>query len=320
MDTQTVPSPDTTEQLAVQAQDQIMQPVAEDAATERTITVDGQEYQTNLPDGVQLITDGGSARYLDLEQKPLLPGDFDALQPGTYFIRGEREKMDDFKPEPEMVPVERHIEVKESEFGKTISRESLGERWSIEPDAAELMQTLGYEVVQTEHGPRISGAPTPETVKAAAGLAGVDIRFFDDVETIQGSDYLQTIAEGQYPASTKSEIMYKHDIEDDHLTTMVLGGEPLKQALVVVAQNALEKGGDLVDDTAMGIDTFTATIRGVISTHHELLGEAYGLEMGRRTVIQAGERIGIPPEETLKILEQAQGAARALHMNVKELH
>ena len=83
---------------------------------------------------------------------------------------------------------------------------------------------------------------------------------------------------------------------------------------------ALEKGGDLVDDTAMGIDTFTATIRGVISTHHELLGEAYGLEMGRRTVIQAGERIGIPPEETLKILEQAQGAARALHMNVKELH
>ena len=188
MDTQTVPSPDTTEQLAVQAQDQIMQPVAEDAATERTITVDGQEYQTNLPDGVQLITDGGSARYLDLEQKPLLPGDFDALQPGTYFIRGEREKMDDFKPEPEMVPVERHIEVKESEFGKTISRESLGERWSIEPDAAELMQTLGYEVVQTEHGPRISGAPTPETVKAAAGLAGVDIRFFDDVEKLLSVD------------------------------------------------------------------------------------------------------------------------------------
>ncbi len=287
--------------------------------TERSIVIDGSEYETNIPNGVQLIAEEGFPGYI--AEKQLLPGDFDALDPGAYVIRGEQKVQGEFGGS-EITPVERTITIREGAAGKVISRDSLKQKWpfwSMQSDATELMQSLGYEVEQTAHGPELSAVPTPETVRAAAGLSGVDIRFFSDVEHISGSDYLQTFADGQYPVSTKTETMYWHDIDDDHLTAMVLGGEPLKQSLSEVAKEALAKGGDAIDGIAARVDTFTATLRGVISAHQQIAGEAYGLEMGRSTLIRQGEELGIKPEETQKILEQAQARARALHMNVKQL-
>lgn len=107
--------------------------------------------------------------------------------------------------------------------------------------------------------------------------------------------------------------------EDDHLTGLVLGGEPLKEALTQAAQAALDKGGEAVADATGAIDNFTASLRSVVTAASPLIGEAYGAESGRRTLMAAGERLGLASETTEAILTQAQKTAETLGMEVQEL-
>ena len=98
---------------------------------------------------------------------------------------------------------------------------------------------------------------------------------------------------------------------------MVLGGEPLKQALAEVATRALAETNELgnIGGTTAAIDDFTATLRGVVS-QTQLFGEAWSR---RSTLIGRGEALGLTAEKTQEILEHAQEIGRTMGLKVKEL-
>ena len=290
-----------------------------EVAPERPIVIDGREYQTNLPKGVQLIEPEGGL----ISSARLIPKDFDALSPGKYVVHGGAER-GTFGEISEGI---RRIEVRENESGKTILNESFsyGGQISVSEDALGLMQEIGYDIgsVWISRVPNITGVPTPETLKAAAGLMGVEIQFFPKVGVISDIDYLRAFADGKYPVSTKEELQYMHDIQDDHITAMVLGGEPLKLALAEVASRAIAdarrplRRNRSTGDTASMIDTFTAILRAVVS--RGTTDVPFILERGRSTLIKRGEALGLTAEKTQEILEHAQEIGRTMGLEVMEL-
>lgn len=297
--------------------------VAEAVSNETTTMVNGREYRTNLPVGLDIFE--VSSTQLDrLDDATFDPTKLDAIPIGQFSVSGTEEQLDEwFKPKP--VTVSRPVAVRETDKGKVIDLESFGaeaSRWRIEPGTSELMTALGYVVAKNGGGyDTIAAVPTPETVKKAAAEQGVEIEFFPEHGYIPGSKYLTAFKEGKYPASSGKSVQYKHDIEDDHLTAMVLGGEPLKEALSTAATAALETNDDSTINTiSQSIDTFTATLRAVIASHSQLLGEAYGKESGRQTLEECGEDCGIAPEVTAQILATAQAKAHTLNMPVNELN
>lgn len=296
--------------------------LAEAVSDETTTMVNGREYATNLPVGLDVFeaADYGLDR---LEEAPLAPSKLDTIPVGRFSVSGTEEQADEFltkKP----VAVSRMIVARETDKGKVIELESFGSEaydWRLQPDTSELMTALGYVIARNEAGyDTIAAVPTPETVKKAAADHGVQVEFFPEHGYVPGSKYLTAFKEGKYPASSGKSVQYKHDIEDDHLTAMVLGGEPLKEALSVAATAALETNdGSTIDTMSQSIDIFTATLRAVISSHSQLLGEAYGKESGRRTLKECGEACGIAPEVTAQILATAQAKAHTFNMPVREL-
>ncbi len=152
---------------------------------------------------------------------------------------------------------------------------------------------------------------------------GVEIQFFPKVGVISDIDYLRAFADGKYPVSTKEELQYMHDIQDDHITAMVLGGEPLKQALAEVASRAIAdarrplRRNRSTGDTASMIDTFTAILRAVVS--RGTTDVPFILERGRSTLIKRGEALGLTAEKTQEILEHAQETGRTMGLKVREL-
>ncbi|MDB5163977.1 MAG: hypothetical protein JWS12_595 [Candidatus Saccharibacteria bacterium] len=278
------------------------------------INIGGNTYQTNLPKSVHPLEDTGSR----LTQS-LRPTELDKLPVGSFEISGTEPDYNDDGDKIERA-VSRNITVKESEHGKVISADSFYRVWlGAQPDAAALMTALGYEVKSENGNTKILGVPTPDTVKRAAAKLGVDIAFFPDDDYILGRDYLQAYVDEKYPASLKKESIYEHDITDDHLTAMVLGGAPLKEALRDVSAQALQADQVTVDKCASNIDKFTATLRAVVSIHGELLGEPYGIEQGRRTLIETGALLGLSTETVGDILAVSQENGRKFGLTVKEL-
>ena len=284
-----------------------------EVAPERPIVIDGREYQTNLPEGVQLIEPKGNS----LKSAELIPKDFDALRPGKYIVHGGAEKGTNGEISEEI----RRIEVRENESGMTILCDPPLGNIPVERDALELMQALGFDVSWGVGGRPIAGVPTPETIKAAAALLGVEIQLFPETNSISGPDYLRAFADGKYPVSTKSYYYYRHDIGDNHITAMVLGGEPLKQALAEVATRVLAGTHELgnIDGTASAIDAFTAALRAVVSETELSFKEAYRSQSGRSTLIKRGEALGLTAEKTQEILEHAQEMGRTMGLEVMEL-
>jgi len=295
-----------------------VQPETE-VAPERPIVIDGRECQTNLPEGVQLI----KSDYKGLEGDSLIPNDFDALSPGKYYVHDHT--------------TYRSIIVRGNKFGKTISNESFWRGvipWlsSVSEDALGLMQALGFDVESAADGrdPSITGVPTPETIKAAAGLLGVEIQLLPETNSISGTDYLRAFADGKYPVSTKEYHYYIHDIGDDHLPAMVLGGEPLKLALAEVAARAITEPHepDNIDVAASAIDSFTFVLRVLVlrpqiilhrTVDGQRLDDGNSLENARRTLIEVGEELGLTAEKTQEILQNAQETGRTMGLKVREL-
>jgi hypothetical protein len=204
-------------------------------------------------------------------------------------------------------PIHQVISVRQTEMGKVIDVNSMGlPDWRrLEPKMIGLMGKMGYQVSEQEDG-SIQGVPTPETLRNHCQALGVDILLIPDTGLIEGSLYLTCFRDGKYPISTINEEYYLHDAGDDHLTGFILGGQPLKEALMTVASNALTKGEDEIKVTALGIDRYTATLRALIAPHAELEGEAYGDSQGRATLIKTGQEIGISEEVSLRILSETQ--------------
>ncbi len=269
----------------------------------------GQSYEGHFPPEINLFgADPERGRPV------LIPSALDSLTPGTYGLVAKREGGDD-----EFVSYSppRVVELRESGSGLVTGVEAFKDRyWYLGPGMSEVMAGLGY-IIENE---QIVGVPSPSTLKAAAKRLGVDVALLDGVGDIKAPLYLGAFAEGKYPVATGNESDYKHDIEDDHLTVMVLGAEPLREALQDVARNALTAGGEFARAVTKGIDTFTATLRAVISTHRDLLGEAYGKEEGRRTYLETAKDIGIDEATAEGILRTAQENARELRIPVQELN
>lgn len=274
------------------------------------VVIAGQQYETNLSFANLPVSENPAGRDLCL-----LPGLLDQLGTGTYNLNPVQDQSDDdeFKP---YIPA-KEINVFETDNGNVVGRESFSNTdWFLGSGMKGIMTGLGY-VIEDD---RIVGIPTPETLRHAAARMGIDIEFFD-AGYISGPDYLQAFSDRKYPVAIGTEGFYKHDIEDDHITAMALGGDPLKESLAAVSAEALGSEDEgVISSTARDIDTFTATLRAVISPHKDLLGEAYGETQGRRTFLDIAYRIGIDQETATQILATAQQNAHELGIPVTELH
>jgi hypothetical protein len=293
-----------------------------------TIKVGEMELSTNLPEGLNVFVATGNGTRLNAFT--LDPTKLDEIPVGDFEVTGTEEWVDVMNgSEKNTTPVSRPIGAVETEFGKAIKTESFGESiydWKSLNDTAGLMTALGY-VVEKSDGSRgdfdinadVVAIPTPESVKKAASKLGVDIELFPDHAYIPGRQYLSTFSAGKYPVATGEEALYRHDIEDDHLTAVVLGGAPLKAGLKAAAEAALATNNDdNIDTVSQSVDTFTATLRGVVASS-SFQGSGYGKEEGRATLLQAGERCGMKPDLVENILKTAQTNAAQFGMSVQQL-
>ena len=295
--------------------DVVTTPQAQETTGDRPIIIGGTEYQTNIPDGIDVLHIPNDSA---LEYSTVIPSGLDSLSPGEYTTHGLEDSGDFFAGGKQ--ESEKKIKINLNQYGKTVSSDSLRARFMLSQDAGQLVQVVGFDVSEANSGVFISGIPTPETVKSACSLVGVDVRLMPEFKTIPGEDYLGAFAAEQYPVATADENSYAHDIEDDHITAMVLGGEPLKKALATAAKEALSTGDqNMIKKRTYEIDNFTATLRGVVSDCVSLLGEAYGSEMGRATLIKSGQAMGLEPETVEEILATAQESGRALGLDIKNL-
>jgi hypothetical protein len=270
------------------------------------LVIGGETYQTDLPEGINPFAENGKIDPQKIDEVPV----------GEFRLSIVRSGFD--------IPVHqenRAISIRSTENGKVINPSLFEGHIQIGAGkTGKLMEALGYEVDATHENDFITGIPTPGTLVAAAAKSGVDVELVvTDGQYINGRAYLGAFSKNKYPVSLGTEYGYQHDSEDDHMTAIVLAGKPLIGALAGVSIVALESDQQKqIDDIAQGIDNFTATLRAVISPS-VVTGEAYGLEMGRRTLTGTGEKIGISAERVSVILKTAQENAQKLGIEVKEL-
>lgn len=180
-----------------------------------------------------------------------------------------------------------------------------GSGWIINDGGEPLMRELGFVVESNDDDvSTITAAPTPDTLYRSAQEFGVDIQFFTNPDTmyIKGPDYLKAFADKKYPVSFGH---YKHDIEDDHLTGVVLGGEPLKSALSEVATAALAGGDKAVRQTTDGIDIFTNMLRDLTLPRPNPF-------VSEDSLIKLGNQMGIATDKIDTIIKTARDRATKL--------
>ena len=297
----------------------------EPVVRERLIIFDETEYQTNLPEYADIFEGGhyirGDIKSFRIENLELLPTALDKLEPGKYFVRGTslEEAVDDQWNHPHSVSHSRDVTVRASGHGKVIDNDSFFESYSMLAGTETLMRALGYEVTESPRGSQISGVPTPETLVVALKERGIDIKLFPDYQCIPGSEYLQAYAEGKYPVSSSNEIYYEHDIGDDHLGAVMLGGAILVEALQTAAINGLKGDDGAIHRTSIFIDTFTANLRAVILPITEFSEGANAEADGRGRVHTNCERLGISMEKCDEIIKTVQAEAVKMGMDIVEL-
>ncbi|CAN5415103.1 hypothetical protein BH10PAT3_BH10PAT3_0230 [soil metagenome] len=275
----------------------------------RQITLGGQEFDTDLPENTDIFNE-------DTEGSQIIPSKLDGLPVGGFVVSRNETYFDDLGNDV-VHRVERRIDVMQSEKGKAVNVNAFAnsnhDTWILNPTTENLMTQLGFLV----DGKNIKAFPTPDTVVATAHNLGVEIQLIPEAGQLSSRDYLRVFADGKYPVSTANETYYKHDIQDDHLPAVILGGMPLKVALQGVAKEAIASGDqEKMNDVTGAVDGFTARLRGVV---YDGVGAAYGREMGRGTLIKAGRALGLSDEVTQGILEHAQESAKGFGIEITEL-
>lgn len=181
-----------------------------------------------------------------------------------------------------------------------------------EPGGRSFLEAIGYIFVNDQ-----VYAPTPETFKLFCAQQGIQVEIHKDKSHLKADEYLKAYREGRYPVGAL-DYFYSHDIQDDHITALIVGGQELQQAIARSIETSLASGIMSAEDLTSLIDSFTASFRSVILPHGTL-GEAYGKEQGRHTLQKYVDSIGISPETMDKLIATAQQRAQTFGLTPKEL-
>lgn len=125
-----------------------------------------------------------------------------------------------------------------------------------------LFEKMGYEV----DGPMsIAGYPRPDVVVSCAKNFGVNVEIVEGHSVIPSNVYVATFARGCYPVATGSYDMYRHDIDDDHFSAVLLGGGLMMRELQRYAtEMQVRDDKELISNAAGVIDQFTSKFRDCI--------------------------------------------------------
>ncbi len=264
----------------------------------REIELGGKQYQTNVPEDIELY---------DPEDRIFPPkvrlSELDKLPVGEFMVAGTTTYQDREGQTHNQDLISRVI-ISETPQGKAIDESHLdgGTGWIMAQKSAPLMEALGF-VVGDKNGlvKEVKAVPTPLSLEAAAAKLGVDIVFFPEAVIIDGVSYLKAYEDKKYPVSFG---YYQHDIEDDHLTGVVLGGESLKAALSDYATKSLNHPEEkATQHGAQLIDTFTALLRNTALSDLLSGGSEDGL-------YRVGESMEISREKVSEIITEAKSKAK----------
>ena len=282
----------------------------------------GADYETNIPDGIDVFAPADSEISSKKPYEQVNPGKLDELPGGIYEIKGT----DPTKEENFIIgttnKVSKSMEIVLYNDGKYLS--SVNQIGNLRPEAGPESNTLLEKVgfVFTDERTLI---PTPLTAQKKLKEAGIDAELFPDTGIIPPTEYVEAFRNGKYPIATGEEGYYSHDIQDDHVTGVILGGEVLKNTLSKALESKISEDGtpivpiEEIGVLAENIDRFTQTLRAVTTESSVVLGEAYGIEKGRQTLFKYGMAIGMDEEQIGQILEASQQKARELELPVKQL-
>lgn len=181
-----------------------------------------------------------------------------------------------------------------------------------DPAGQKFLERLGYIFVNGQ-----AYAPSPETFKAFCAKQGIEVEIFPDRSKLKAPEYLEAFAQGRYPVGALDSY-YSHDIQDDHITALLIGGPDLQNAIKEALQLSLADPSTEVDDLTLSIDSFTNAFRSVVLPYGTL-GEAYGKESGRRTLKKEAGRVGIAPDKIDQLVAIAQQRARQFGLTPKDL-
>lgn len=286
----------------------------------RTLHYGQFEYQTNLPPEVDIFAEGHV-------EPSIVPIKADLLPVGTYTLSRPEETWGEFGDGKITVDKVQTIEVLETgegeERGKAITVASFPEYrqdlWPSNPGTERIVEGLGFVIGDTGVSKFVKAIPTPETLVRKAKKLGVDVEVFPAAKKLDGRTYLGSYRARRYPISAGDPNEYKHDAQDDHVLGVILGGEPLRDALSDVASAALATNDQaIIDETSIGLDQYTATLRNVVSS--AVPGAAYGVEKGRATYLDRAKEIGMSRETAEKVLAHAQDSAASFGLSVTKLH
>jgi hypothetical protein len=282
----------------------------------------GSELFTNIPEGVRVFESTDHHPY----SVPIIPAATDSLESGTYVLRSEDQRRpsedDDLLLEE---PINKEITIFDTENGKAIGVDVIRANIELSPEVTNIMKDLGFIFEQRindysgEQYDKLVAIPTPETIKKMSLALGVDVELFPEDSLISPQSYVRAFSEGKYPIASGSETYFIHDIQDDHITGVVLGGELLRDALVEVSSAVLStENEEMIGHMAGRIDVFTNTLRSVIADGGTL-GEAYGIESGRGTLYKSGKKVGLSADTIESILLVAQERAKSFGIETKQL-
>ena len=259
-------------------------------------------YETDSPDQLEeamKLVDGRPE--INIPQIRNVPNGEYSIKTRTILFGGE-EKLSEPK-------LDRIVKVFEGEKGKVIHPESLKDgllNTTINPGTESLMRDLGY-VISSEGA--IEGTPIPETLIRSAADLGLAIEFHEGGK-LSAEEYVETFSRGAYPVATGNEYWYSHDINDDHITAMVLGGAELMHLLQRGASKAIETH---TEDKASGaIDQFTNCLGGFLYVRKGQLNAGYD------GLIENGEKLGISKEEVDHLVINARAKAQDYDIELLE--
>jgi len=247
-----------------------------------------------------------------------VPSELDNIAPGTYTFSAWVERSRSPSGPLELGWHEQTITVRPTEHGKVLDASSFGR--VIIPGSAKgrtLLALAGFEI---EHN-TVAAVPTPHTVEAACQQQGLAVRLLPHMGEIGCGDYLQAFADGMYPVATGDEEYYFHDIGNDHMTAMVLGGQQLSDALGVAARQALQDAPECQGMIAGNIDKYTSLLRSICLEAGEDVRFIRGFFGPSLTAeLQGiGTILGIANTQTSAIIKLVQDTAREYGVDVPAL-
>lgn len=177
-----------------------------------------------------------------------------------------------------------------------------------------LFEKMGYKV----DGPMsIAGYPRPDVVVACAKNFGVDVEIVDGHAIIPSNVYVAAFAKAHYPVATGSYDMYRHDIDDDHFSAVLLGGSAMMRELQRYAAEVLSRDDEALTAGAAGvIDQFTSKFRDCIGDSFTRQECEYSIQAQMPQLRRLAAQMNISPGCLEDMLECARQEAAALGMDI----